>query len=82
MEKFAPRLGEVAMGRLAPSEIGSMDSEQPRSLLQRVLDPLAEWQMRRSLWVICRGHRRRATSSSVAQPSSANQRSSAIPCDR
>jgi len=34
-----------------------VDALPSRSLLLRILDALAEWQMRQSLRAICRGHR-------------------------
>jgi hypothetical protein len=53
-----------------------------RNLLLRCLDVLTEWQLRHSLSVISRGQARNATSTSVTQPSSVNERSSTSPCDR
>jgi hypothetical protein len=50
--------------------------------LLRLLDTLAEWQMRHSHHVISRNHRLSATISGVNQPSSGNERSSISPCDR
>jgi hypothetical protein len=34
-----------------------VDALPSRNLLLRILDALAEWQMRQSLRAICRGHR-------------------------
>jgi hypothetical protein len=34
-----------------------VDALPGRSLLMRILDALAEWQMRQSLRAICRGHK-------------------------
>lgn len=55
--------------------------QQPRGTLLRMLDTLAEWQMRHSHSVIARTQAD-ATITSVTQPSSANERSSTSPCDR
>jgi hypothetical protein len=48
----------------------------------RMLDTLAEWQMRHSHSVISRAHAASATMSGVAQPSNTNERSSTSPCER
>ena len=50
--------------------------------LLRLLDTLAEWQMRHSHSVISRVQTDSATITGVTQPSSANERSSISPCDR
>ncbi len=57
-------------------------SQTSRGRLLRVLDALAEWQMRQQMRVISRDHRLRAASTKVTQPSSKIDRSSASPCDR
>ena len=48
----------------------------------RWLDTLAAWQMRHSYCVISRNQMLKATMTGVTQPSSTNERSSIIPCDR
>jgi hypothetical protein len=40
-----------------PQESTMVDALPSRSLLMRILDALAEWQMRQSLRAICRGRR-------------------------
>ena len=61
----------------------SRSPEAPqRSALLRLLDTLAEWQMRHSHHVISRGQALSATSTGVTQPSNSNERSSIRPCDR
>ena len=57
-------------------------SAPPRGALLRMLDRLAEWQMRHSHSVISRVQTDNATMTGVTQPSSANERSSTSPCDR
>ena len=54
-------------------------SDAERGILLRLLDTLAEWQMRHSHSVIRRIQADNATMTGVTQPSSANQRSSTIP---
>jgi hypothetical protein len=58
------------------------ESAPPRGALLRMLDRLAEWQMRHSHQVISRAQTDRATITGVTQPSSTNERSSINPCDR
>ena len=53
--------------------------EAERGVLLRLLDTLAEWQMRHSHSVIRRAQADNATMTGVTQPSSANDRSSTIP---
>ena len=53
--------------------------EAERGVLLRLLDTLAEWQMRHSHSVIRRAQAANATITGVTQPSSANERSSTIP---
>ena len=53
--------------------------EADRGALLRLLDTLAEWQMRHSHTVIRRVQTDNATITGVTQPSSANERSSTIP---
>lgn len=60
----------------------SPETAPRRGALLRLLDALAEWQMRHSHRVISRSQSARATSSGVNQPSSGNERSSISPCDR
>jgi hypothetical protein len=55
------------------------NSSPPRGVLLRMLDTLAEWQMRHSHSVISRAQP--AVMTSVSQPSSENDRSSTRPCD-
>lgn len=54
----------------------------PRGPVLRWLDTLAAWQMRHSYCVISRNQMLKATMTGVTQPSSTNERSSIIPCDR
>ena len=70
------------MAALAIDESNSSQPTPRRGVLLRVLDALAEWQMRQSHRVISRGQSRRATTTGVNQPSSASERSSTKPCDR
>jgi hypothetical protein len=60
----------------------SPEATPRRGALLRLLDTLAEWQMRHSHHVISRHHRLNATISGVNQPSSGKERSSIKPCDR
>jgi hypothetical protein len=69
------------MAALAVCRPDSSDAP-PRGTLLRWLDTLAAWQMRHSHEVISRIQTDSATISGVTQPSSANDRSSTIPCDR
>jgi len=71
-------MGSVAYKAANPAQ----SSQTSRGRFLRVLDALAEWQMRHSVRVISRDHRLRATNTSVAQPSSVIDRSSTSPCDR
>ncbi len=70
---------------MAALTFGRPDSSEAtprRGALLRLLDTLAEWQMRHSHHVISRHHRLNATISGVNQPSSGKERSSIKPCDR
>jgi hypothetical protein len=60
----------------------SSDQTPHRGILLRMLDALAEWQMRQLLRVITRRQPLKATMTGVTQPSSVNERSSIMPCDR
>ena len=60
----------------------SPESPSQRGAVLRMLDTLAEWQMRHSHSVISRVQTDNATMTGVTQPSSANDRCSTIPCDR
>jgi hypothetical protein len=62
---------------------GSSSPESPprRGRLLRFLDALAEQQMQHSHRQINRRQVRKATITSVTQPSSTNERSSTSPCD-
>jgi hypothetical protein len=54
-----------------------------RGRVLRILDALAEWQMRQSVRVISRGDQRlSATMTRVTQPSTEIDRSKTSPCDR
>jgi hypothetical protein len=53
-----------------------------RGRLLRLLDSWAAWQMSHSHQIISRGQTDSATITGVTQPSSVNERSSTIPCDR
>jgi hypothetical protein len=67
---------------MAALTFGSSDSPEAaprRSALLRLLDTLAEWQMRHSHHVISRSQPLDATISGVNQPSSGNDRSSIKP---
>ena len=46
------------VGAVRRKESIMVDALPDRSLLQQILDALAEWQMRQSLRAICRGRRR------------------------
>jgi hypothetical protein len=46
------------VGAVRRRESIMVDALPDRSLMQRILDALAEWQMRQSLRAICRGRRR------------------------
>jgi hypothetical protein len=55
----------------------------PRGRVLRILDALAEWQMRQSVRVISRGGQRLSASMTrVTQPSTEIDRSKTSPCDR
>jgi hypothetical protein len=67
---------------MATLTFGGCNSPQntpPRGALLRVLDTLAEWQMRHSHSVIRRIQRDAAVINKVTQPSSTNERSSTKP---
>ena len=70
------------MAALAFGRSDSPESGPRRGVLLRVLDILAEWQMRHSHHVISRSQPLNATISGVNQPSSGNERSNISPCDR
>jgi hypothetical protein len=70
------------MAALTFETSNSPQSDPPRGALLRLIDTLAEWQMRHSHQVISRSQSACATSSGVNQPSSGNERSSISPCDR
>jgi len=70
---------------MAALTFGTSDSSEGaprRGALLRLLDTLAEWQMRHSHHVISRSQPLDATISGVNQPSSGKERSSINPCDR
>ncbi len=69
------------MGALACDTAASAETFDRNPLL-RLLDALAERQMRHSLDVIGRSQRARASISSVTQPSSSSERPSISPCER
>lgn len=69
------------MGSLAYRK-NKPQAEPDRGRLLRMLDTWAEWQMRHSHQVISRTQADSATITGVTQPSSGNERSSTIPCDR
>lgn len=70
------------MATLTISNCNSSGKTPPRGTLLRVLDTLAEWQMRHSHSVIRRIQPDAAVINSVTQPSSLKDRSSTSPCDR
>ena len=70
------------MAALTFETTNSPESGPRRGALLRLIDTLAEWQMRHSLHVINRSQSACATSSGVNQPSSGKERSSIKPCDR
>ena len=74
--------GVSVMAALAFRTSNSPQSDQDRGALLRLLDALAEWQMRHSHRVISRTQSASATISGVNQPSSGNERSNTSPCDR
>ena len=69
------------MGSFAAWRLNSPEVVPSRGALLRMLDTLAEWQMRHSHSVISRVQTDNATMTGVTQPSSANERSSTRPCD-
>lgn len=71
------KVGKAHMNTLT---FDNSNSPEPRGKLLRVLDTLAEWQMRHSHSVISRAQAD-ATITSVTQPSSKNECSSTSPCD-
>jgi hypothetical protein len=75
------KVGKAHMNALTFGNSKSPESMPPRGKLLRWLDTLAEWQMRHSHSVISRAQADKATITSVAQPSSVNERSSTRPCD-
>jgi len=75
-------VGMAQMASLTLSGCDSCETTPPRSGWLRLLDALAEWQMRHSHSVISRVQPDAAVISKVTQPSSANERSSTNPCDR
>ena len=70
------------MAALTFGDAGTPEPASTRSTLLRILDTLAAWQMRHSYCRISRGHALKATMTGVNQPSSTNERSSIMPCDR
>jgi hypothetical protein len=74
------RISQRGDSQMAALTFGdSPETAPPRGALLRLLDTLAEWQMRHSHSVISRIQPEAATISSVTQPSSANERSSTSP---
>jgi hypothetical protein len=70
---------------MATLTYGRSSSPEPsprRGVLLRLLDTLAEQHMQHAHRQINRRQLRKATITSVTQPSSANVRSSTNPCDR
>ena len=74
--------GNSFMAALIFGTPDSPHADPRRGALLRLLDTLAEWQMRHSHHVISRSQPACATSSGVNQPSSGNERSNISPCDR
>lgn len=74
--------GKNLMAALTLGPSNSPQSDPRRGALLRLLDTLAEWQMRHSHSVISRAQSASATISGVNQPSSGNERSNTSPCDR
>jgi hypothetical protein len=72
-------IGVVNMAAIAIDGPDSPDETNHRGVLLRMLDALAEWQMRQLLRIIVRRQALKATMTGVTQPSSANERSSIIP---
>jgi hypothetical protein len=72
-------VGMAQMATLTLSGCSSCETTPPRSAWLRLLDTLAEWQMRHSHSVISRVQTDAAVISNVTQPSSANERSSTKP---
>ncbi len=70
------------MAALTYGNCDSPPGKPYRGRLLRMLDTLAEWQMRHSHRVISRAQTDNATMTGVTQPSSGNERSSTSPCDR
>jgi hypothetical protein len=70
------------MAALAVRGSETPPSTPPRGMLLRLLDTLAEWQMRHSHQVISRTQAESATIVGVTQPSSSTDLSSINPCDR
>jgi hypothetical protein len=67
------------MGAATCGHCNSPETAAERGVLLRMLDTLAEWQMRHSHSVIRRAQTDKATITGVTQPSSVNDRSSTIP---
>ena len=70
------------MAALTYDEANPAQPPPHRGVLLRVLDVLAERQMRHSHCVIRRAQMLEASMTGVTQPSSVNERSSTRPCDR
>jgi len=71
------------MASLACQTADASHSAPRRGRVLRILDALAEWQMRQSVRVISRGDQRlSATMTRVTQPSTEIDRSKTSPCDR
>jgi hypothetical protein len=70
------------MPALAYRDCEPQQGQPSRGRLLRLIDTWAAWQMRHSHQVISRAQADNATMTGVTQPSSANERSSTIPCDR
>jgi hypothetical protein len=64
------------------ADCNSPEATERRGILLRLMDALAESQMRHSHRLISRGQALNATITSVIQPSSTNERSSTSPCER
>ena len=80
-ETFGNR-GDSHMAALTLGGGSSPESAPRRGALLRLLDTMAEWQMRHSHSVISRVQADSATMIGVVQPSNTNERSSTSPLDR
>jgi hypothetical protein len=79
MRKMTSATWDSHMAALTCEPCHPPESKPDRSALLRVLDTLAEWQMRHSHNVIRRVQADNATISGVTHPSGANERSSTKP---